>query len=401
MEIPEGWKRTALFEVLECLESGSRPPGGIKKIKEGVPSIGGEHLNRNGGFDFENIRLIPKAFYHSMKRGKTRMNDVLVVKDGATTGKTSFIGEDFPYQEAAVNEHVFILRGKKEDINQKFLFFHLSSKKGQRQINASFHGAAIGGINSQFAKSYELLLPPLDKQRKIVRVLEKAEQIKQWRRDADKLTVDYINSTFLKMFGHRLPKNNIGDIAEFVSSGCTPLGGESTYLPEGIVFIRSQNVHMNELRLDNVAHISEDVHKQMKRTWVKNGDVLINITGASLGRVAVYEGESDKANVNQHVCIIRVNTKKAIPQFIAHYLSMPNPQKEIWTVQAGASRQALNFKQVKGLKIYLPYIERQREFVDIVTCVNKLRKWQGKSLEEIEMLFESLVFRAMKGDKIC
>jgi type I restriction enzyme S subunit len=297
---------------------------------------------------------------------------------------------DFPFALGA--DGAVILSPKKSKLVPKYLFFFL------KELTIESHGYSR---HSKFLKRKNVTIPPKEIQAKIIEILEKAEQLKQWRQDSDKLTIDYLNSTFLKMFGDTSPKNKIGDVADFVSSGSTPLGGDTTYLPEGIVFIRSQNVHMNELRLKDVAHISEDVHKQMRRTWVKNGDVLLNITGASLGRVVVYEGENNEANVNQHVCIIRVNIKRALPQYISHYLSMLNAQKEIWTVQAGASRQALNFKQVKGLKIYLPEMEEQKTFVSFVNNINQIRKKQAESLEEINNLFESLICRVFKGEGVC
>ena len=68
----EHWVETPLSQLLESLESGSRPKGGVKGIKEGVPSIGAEHLAADGGFNFENIRFIPKQFANSMKQGRIR-----------------------------------------------------------------------------------------------------------------------------------------------------------------------------------------------------------------------------------------------------------------------------------------------------------------------------------------
>src|SRR5699024_11648087 len=92
-----------------------------------------------------------------------------------------------------------------------------------------------------------------------------------------------------------------------VTSGSTPRGGRKSYLKEGIPLVRSQNVLWNRLCLEDVVFISEETHNNMKRSQLKNRDVLLNITGASIGRSVVYEGESYNANVNQHVCIIRLN----------------------------------------------------------------------------------------------
>src|SRR6516225_4251770 len=99
----------------------------------------------------------------------------------------------------------------------------------------------------------------------------------------------------------------IDDLAAQVGSGVTPRGGRESYLKEGVPLIRSQNVLMNRLDLTDVAYIGEDVHESMSRSSLQPGDLLLNITGASIGRVAVVPAWLQTANVNQHVCRIRLN----------------------------------------------------------------------------------------------
>lgn len=175
------WERRRLGEVLELIESGSRPKGGVQDISEGIPSIGAEHLNSFGSFSFENIRFIPYEFYMQMTRGKIQKYDVLVVKDGATTGKTSFVGDDFPYKQAAINEHVFRLRGKENILKQEFLFWFLYSPLGQSQIQSEFHGSAQGGINQKFVNGVYILLPLIHVQYRI------AHYFRQQMSDVEKL----------------------------------------------------------------------------------------------------------------------------------------------------------------------------------------------------------------------
>jgi type I restriction enzyme S subunit len=260
------------------------------------------------------------------------------------------------------------------------------------------HKSAQPGFNIVDLKNFLIPVPPIETQRKIVAILDLAEQLRQNRRQVNNVAGKIIQSVFLKVFGCKKAENKIGGIAVHVSSGSTPLGGERTYLKEGIVFIRSQNVLMNVLSLEDVAHISEKTHYGMKRTWLKNGDVLLNITGASLGRVAVYKGQNDQANVNQHVCIIRVDQSKALPEYVSFYLSTPRAQKQIWTIQAGASRQALNYKQVRSLSIFLPSMDEQSKFVTIVRKMETLRYKQAQSAKDIDELFNSLMQKAFKGE---
>ncbi|MXV78058.1 hypothetical protein F4001_06850, partial [Candidatus Poribacteria bacterium] len=86
----DSWESIKLSEFI-TLESGSRPKGGVRNILEGVPSLGGEHLNSDGGFNFEKIRYVPEKYFESLNKGQINLNDIIIVKDGATTGKTSFV----------------------------------------------------------------------------------------------------------------------------------------------------------------------------------------------------------------------------------------------------------------------------------------------------------------------
>ncbi|MEO0137145.1 MAG: restriction endonuclease subunit S [candidate division WOR-3 bacterium] len=195
------WERRRLGEVLSIIESGSRPKGGVQEVKEGIISIGAEHLNSYGGFNFANVRFIPNAFYQTMKRGKIQKGDVLIVKDGATTGKTSIVDDDFPYKEASINEHVFRLRGKENLLTQQFLFWFLYSPQGQFQIQQEFHGSAQGGINQKFIYGVRIPLPPLPTQQRIANYLkEKMSEVEKLRQAVERQleTINALPQAYLR-----------------------------------------------------------------------------------------------------------------------------------------------------------------------------------------------------------
>lgn len=171
LDLPEGWQETSLDALLASLESGSRPKGGVRGIKEGVPSIGGEHLDERGGFRVENVKFVPRTFFKTMNRGHISLGDVLVVKDGATTGKVALVRSDFPYPEAVVNEHVFICRPT-DAVHSTYLFMFLFSAEGQERILENFQGSAQGGINQGFARGTIVPLAPLAEQKRIVAKVE-------------------------------------------------------------------------------------------------------------------------------------------------------------------------------------------------------------------------------------
>ena len=167
----DSWKSMTLNEFI-TLESGSRPKGGVRGILEGIPSLGGEHLNADGGFNFEKIKYIPAEYFKSLNKGQIYPNDIIVVKDGATTGKTSFVDNNFPHKDAAVNEHLFIVRVDPKVAFAKYVFYFLFSSKGQKQILSDFRGATVGGISRNFPLKVTVLIPSLTEQEQIVSELE-------------------------------------------------------------------------------------------------------------------------------------------------------------------------------------------------------------------------------------
>ncbi len=155
----EGWKIEKLDNILEEIESGTRPKGGIDiNLKEGIPSIGAESINGIGNFDFSKTKYISSEYFLNMKRGKIKEYDVLIYKDGAYIGKKALYGNGFPFEQCAVNEHVFILRTNKR-ATQIFLYF-LLEQKALFELNAN---SAQPGLNKQSIKSFEVQIPPQNK----------------------------------------------------------------------------------------------------------------------------------------------------------------------------------------------------------------------------------------------
>ena len=172
----ENWESIKLSEFT-TLESGSRPRGGVRGILEGIPSLGGEHLNADGGFNFKKIKYVPEKFFKLLNNGRIHPNDIIIVKDGATTGKTSFVDNDFPYKHAAVNEHLFIVRVDLKVAFPKYVFYYLFSSKGQKQILSDFRGATVGGISRNFPLKVNVSIPSLSEQEQIVSEIERCFSI--------------------------------------------------------------------------------------------------------------------------------------------------------------------------------------------------------------------------------
>lgn len=174
-------------------------------------------------------------------------------------------------------------------------------------------------------------------------------------------------------------KMNLGEISKKIGSGKTPLGGEKVYSKDGIPFIRSQNVNYDRLIIDDV-HIPVEVHNSMLSSKVFPNDILINITGASIGRTCVVPNDFIEGNVNQHVCIIRLKDDNS--NFIQRILSSVIGQKLIYQTQTGSGREGLNFESIKSFKINLPSLTEQQKIADYLSTIDeKLTLLEEKKTE--------------------
>jgi type I restriction enzyme S subunit len=170
----------------------------------------------------------------------------------------------------------------------------------------------------------------------------------------------------------KLPKGwdfvRLGDISNKIGSGSTPRGGKSAYVEKGIPFLRSQNVWNDGLNLKEVAYIPNETHQMMSNTVVLPNDVLLNITGASLGRCTIYPDGLGEANVSQHVTIIRP-TNESTRFFLHLCLLSPYGQNLIWGRQVGMAREGLSKKVLELFEIPIPPLSEQHR---IVAEVDKL-----------------------------
>ena len=176
----------------------------------------------------------------------------------------------------------------------------------------------------------------------------------------------------------------MGELASKIGSGKTPRGGSSVYTQSGIPLLRSQNIYDDKVSFEDVAFINDSTDEDMANSRVNRGDVLLNITGASIGRSAVYE-LSATANVNQHVCIIRPSSN-VHSYFIQLNLASSEGQKQIELNQAGGGREGLNFQQIAKMSFYYPSLEEQIKLGVFFQQLNKTIALHQRKLTLLKQL---------------
>ncbi len=394
------WEKVKFSDLIDKIENGSRPKGGVDESGD-IPSIGAEHLNDQGSFDFSKIKKISNDFFNKLNSGRINQDDIILVKDGATTGKVSYVDKSFPFKEASINEHVFCIRVNQEKLNSKYAFYYLFSEYGQREILLDFHGATVGGISKGFSDKVGIPLPPLSTQLHIASILDHANNLRQLNKQLLQKYDELAQSVFLEMFGD-LVKNEKGwktirlsDCIEFLTSGSR---GWAKYYTEktGDVFLRINNVGRNRLLLDDIAYVNAPDNAESKRIKTKSGDVLLSIT-ADLGRTAVIPADFPIAYINQHLALIRVKQDLINSFFLSAMISNDFGQNQIKKVTKGGVKSGLNFNDIKGIEIRNPSLEIQNTFEKIIIGIEDQRKSVIHNIEICDNLFQSLMQHAFNN----
>jgi type I restriction enzyme S subunit len=454
-ELPEGWKTTSLSDLLISLESGSRPRGGVRGIVDGVPSIGGEHLNYDGTFNFESIKYVPHAFAAAMKKGRIHYRDILIVKDGATTGKTAFVGADFPHSEAFVNEHVFICRAT-EKIDAEFLFRFLMCKDGQERILENFKGSAQGGINQAFASNVQIPLAPLAEQRRIVAKLAAllaqvttAQQrlsripalLKRFRQSvlaaacSGRLTADWREANpametgkelltrldyerrqaWSSLYAKRryqppraLPDQELPSIpASWIWTNVDHCASEITvghvgpmkdrYVEKGVAFLRSQNVRPLRFQPLGMVRIPAEFQSQLAKSQLFGGEILVVRSGANTGDCCVFPRGFPEANCADLVITRPLSCLCA--EFAAVYISSPFGQAAIGLRQTGIAQPHFNIGAMRSNPFPLPPLAEQQEIVrrveQLFALADRIESRLHAAQERVDRLTQSLLAKAV------
>ena len=188
-----------------------------------------------------------------------------------------------------------------------------------------------------------------------------------------------------------------------IGSGKTPVGGAETYQDNGVLFLRSQNVYNTGLKLDGVYYISDEVDATMKNSRVRYNDVLLNITGGSIGRCCLFNLPDTAANVNQHVCIIRTKPEILLPQFLRYFWNSASGPIVIDQYQTGSNRQGLNFEQIGATHIPLCSIAEQQQIVAMLdkkcAVIDQLMAEKQSLIDDLESYKKSLIYEVVTGKR--
>ena len=298
----------------------------------------------------------------------------------------------------------FVVNLTDNSIITKYVFYFL--KGNIHLLESGFKGAGLKHISKRYLQKIKIAIPTDKKiQKKIVAILDKAEKLKGWRREADELTDELLKSTFLEMFGDPVKNHNgwkavkLQEVAEIVSGvtkGRKLSGKEVISVP----YMRVANVQDGYLELNEIKLI-EVLHSDVEKFALKEGDVLLTEGGDpdKLGRGSVWHDEIPNCIHQNHIFRVRVNKKHLIPEFLSMLIGSPYGKMYfLKSAKQTTGIASINSKQLKKFPALIPPLELQNKLAEIIRQTEQLREQQKQSSQYINDLFNALMQQAFHGE---
>ena len=308
---------------------------------------------------------------------------VLLAEDGGNFGSKT---RPIAYRVSGkcwVNNHAHVLKPK-ENINVDFLCYSLMFYNTDGLVN----GATRQKLTQ--ATMRKMLIPqmPIEQQNKIVEVLNKVIYVRNLSKkeldDFDSL----IKARFVEMFGRsNYQAQPLSDVCNKITDGThkTP-----QYLEEGITFISAKNIVNGELDFKDVKFISEEEYQEIqKRCQTEQGDILLSKSG-SLGAPVIVK-TTEKLGLFESLAVLKYNRKMIVPEFLCEQLKSDEVQRQFKTGTKGVAIKHLHLGVIASTQVIVPPMELQQQFATFVAQVDKSKAAVQKSLDETQVLFDSLM----------
>ncbi|SRR5216683_1992584 len=327
--------------------------------------------------------------------------------------KGAYRGVHFSANPFFVIDTAYYLELLTPEIDLRWAYYNLLTV----DINQMDVGAAIPTTSRDQFYALKISYPPLTEQLNVVNILSAYDQLIEnncrrivlleegerqlYREWFVRLGFPgYEHTSIVNGVPDSWHKVQLGEITTKIGSGFTPRGGDSIYETAGVPLIRSQNVYDDAFHEAGLAYLSDEDAAALAGVTVEVRDILLNITGASVGRCCMAPERYVPARVNQHVMIIRVDPKKASP-FLVHRAINNDEQKRLLLsyAQKGSTREALTKEMISRFEITLPTATLMRQFGEIAATYFRQREILRQENEKLRLARDLLLPRLM-GRKV-
>ncbi|CCH94689.1 Restriction modification system DNA specificity domain [Microcystis aeruginosa PCC 9432] len=389
------WPSVALGDIFEIARGGSpRPiqnflteePDGVNWVMIGDASDSSKYIT------------------HTKKRIlKTGVKNSRMVYPGdfLLTNSMSFGHPYIMKTSGCIHDGWLVLSNKKGVIDQDYFYHLLGSDLIYAEFSRLASGSTVKNLNIEIVKGIKVSLPPLEEQRRIAAILDKADGVRRKRKEAIRLTEELLKSTFLEMFGDPVtnPKGwEIKKLEEVTTKITDGVHSRPNYTEQGVPFISVKDITTGELKFDDCKFISEEDHKKYKKRCNPDlGDILYTKVGATYGRPALVNVKSE-FSLYVSVCLIKPQRDLIFPEFLKEALATPALKRQADRSIKGIGVPDLHLNMIKDFIVPVPPIYKQKEFLEIASKIQSSKESLTSCSQESENLFNSLLQRAFRGE---
>lgn len=427
-KIPTDWNIIRMTKCFNFFKGLDIKKTDLVQYGSAVINYGQVHDKLNNGYSLQKnlIRYINQSMLETKEKSRLSNGDFVFAdtsEDLDGVGNCIYIDSD---GEVYAGYHTLVARCIEPDVCHKYLAFLFLTEAWRSQLRRNANGTKVYSVTQRMFKFVSCLLPPIDIQLRIVAYLEQKcddidtiiakeqsviEKLQEYKQAiiTQAITRGLNPSTKMKKTGLMwmvmVPEHwdvkKIKYLTNKIGSGKTPKGGSDVYIDEGVLFIRSQNVYDGYFDLSSVAFISHEIDSTMSNTRVYRNDVLLNITGGSIGRSCLYESD-EPANVNQHVCIIRCNNQMR-PKFMQYFWNSRIGKISIDIYQSGANREGLNFTEIGNTLVPTPELHEQDQIINYLDgkcgVINNVIQQKHSLINKLTEYKKSLIYEVVTGKK--
>jgi type I restriction enzyme, S subunit len=393
--LPKGWEIKKLGELCQFTQ-GIQIDVNKQKKEKFKDSVRFLRI-----IDFTQQDEPPRFINHPGDKYYLKKNEIAMVRYGT-------VGFVCTNKEGVIANNLFKIIPN-EKVDPKYLINFFKSLLFLSKLETK--GATMQALSFGLIKPIQIPFPPLETQQRIVTKIEElfseldkgVEELKKSQEQLKTYRQSVLKWAFEISKGHSVFKK-LYEITSKIGSGSTPKGGGESYHDSGIPLIRSLNIHFNYIKFEGLAYLNEEQANKLKNVIVNEGDVLLNITGASIGRVNIAPKEFHNGRVNQHVSIIRAKDNVFTSKYLKYFLQTSRMQNWITNANYGVTRQALTKGMLENLEIPLPPIEEQHQIVQEIeirlSVADKLEEQIKTSLQQAEALRQSILKKAFSGELV-
>ena len=328
--------------------------------------------------------------YSGLDKYMLKEGDLLISLTG-NVGRVAILQKEM--LPAALNQRVACLRIKNPKISKGYLFHFLNSDYFENKCIQASKGVAQKNVSTEWLKEYEIPLYSAKKQAEIENTLDKLNLVIKHRKEELSDLDELIKARFVEMFGDpadisRKDKVELSEICEKITDG---EHGSVARVPNGHPFLNAKQILKNgRIDWDTITYVGDEDHQRIyKRCNPVEGDILLTTTG-TIGNVAIMP-KAEEVSMDRGITLIKIDRQKVTSEFVAELLKQPSIQTEMGVNVHASAIGHLFMNRVKKLPAILPSMESQAEFTAFVRQVDKSKSVVKKSLDETQLLFDSLM----------